>query len=77
MIARSLFSMGDLHAKTDSFLPPSVIQAKQLTHSLLTMERVRWSEKAIPFRSLVDNPAIQKPALGRDEGVLPSALLFF
>lgn len=30
------------------------------------MDRVRWSEKAIPFRSLVDNPAIQKPALGRE-----------
>ncbi len=28
------------------------------------MDRIRWSEKAIPFRSLVDNPAIQKPALG-------------
>ena len=29
------------------------------------MDRVRWSGKAIPFRSLVDNPAIQKPALGK------------
>ena len=29
------------------------------------MDRVRWSEKAIPFRSLVDNPAMKKPALGK------------
>jgi hypothetical protein len=29
------------------------------------MDRIRWSEKAIPFRNLVDDPAIQKPALGK------------
>jgi hypothetical protein len=29
------------------------------------MDRIPWSEKSIPFRSLVDNPAIQKPALGK------------
>ncbi|CAF1170077.1 unnamed protein product [Adineta steineri] len=27
------------------------------------MERIRWSERIIPFRSLVDNPSIHKPAL--------------
>ena len=31
------------------------------------MDRVRWSGKAIPFRSLVDDPAIQKPALGKTQ----------
>jgi hypothetical protein len=29
------------------------------------MDRIRWSEKVIPLRSLVDNSAIQKPALGK------------
>ncbi|CAF1130640.1 unnamed protein product [Rotaria sordida] len=27
------------------------------------MDRIRWSEKSIPFQSLVNNPAISKPAL--------------
>ncbi len=29
------------------------------------MDRLRWTEKTITFRNLVDNPAIEKPALGR------------
>jgi hypothetical protein len=29
------------------------------------MDRIRWSEKAVTFRNLVDNSAIQKPALGK------------
>jgi hypothetical protein len=32
---------------------------------IYNMDRIRWSEKAIPFRSLVDNPSIPKPALGK------------
>lgn len=30
------------------------------------MDRVRWSEKAIPFRHLIDNPSIKKPTLSND-----------
>jgi len=29
------------------------------------MDRLRWTEKSITFRSLVNNPSIQKPALGK------------
>jgi hypothetical protein len=29
------------------------------------MDRIRWTEKSITFRNLIDNPAIQKPALGK------------
>jgi hypothetical protein len=29
------------------------------------MDRIRWTEKSITFRDLVDNPALQKPALGK------------
>jgi len=29
------------------------------------MDRIRWTEKSITFRDLVDNPAIQKPVLGK------------
>ncbi len=31
----------------------------------IKMDRLRWTEKTITFRNLVDNPAIEKPALGR------------
>jgi hypothetical protein len=30
----------------------------------IEMDRLRWTEKSITFRSLVNNPSIQKPALG-------------
>lgn len=29
------------------------------------MESIRWSEKSLPFRTVVDNPAVTKPALVR------------
>ncbi len=35
------------------------------TQYIYIMDRIRWSERAIPFRSLVDNPVIRKPALGK------------
>lgn len=31
------------------------------------MDRISWSDKAISFRDLIDNPAIRKPALGKEE----------
>ena len=30
------------------------------------MDSIKWTEKSISFRSLVDNSAVQKPALGRE-----------
>jgi hypothetical protein len=29
------------------------------------MERVRWTDKSITLRNLVDNSSIKKPALGK------------
>jgi len=29
------------------------------------MDRIRWAERPITFRDLVDNPTIQKPTLGK------------
>jgi hypothetical protein len=37
----------------------------RLRYLYIDMERIRWTEKPITFQSLVDNSAIEKPALGK------------
>lgn len=41
------------------------INETSLSECFIIMDRVRWSEKSIPFQSLVENPSIQKPTLGK------------
>ncbi len=52
--------------KSDTCIIASLHKITQFReHLFYEMDRIRWSEKVIPLRSLVDNSAIQKPALGK------------
>jgi hypothetical protein len=41
------------------------------------MERIRWTEQSITFRSLVDDPAIKKPVLGNLIFMIKDELFIF